>query len=64
MPETRDGEDEPLEEDELEPFRDIPVGTNDPNIVGAIGPFDKPPGADEDNSLPSVDVDDDEDEED
>jgi hypothetical protein len=35
-----------LEEDELEVFRGIPVGTNDPNIVGDIDAFDKPPGTD------------------
>ena len=48
MPETPDDEEEPLEEDELEPFREVPVGTNDPNIVGDVGPFDKPPGKDDD----------------
>lgn len=39
-------EPEDLEEDQLEPFREVPVGTNDPNIVGDVGPFDKPPGTD------------------
>lgn len=37
---------EELEEDEFEPFREIPVGTNDPNIVGDVDAFDKPPGSD------------------
>jgi hypothetical protein len=44
-PET-DDPNEPLEEDEFEPFRESPVGTNDPNIVGDVGPFDTPPGRD------------------
>lgn len=39
-------EDGELEEDALEPFREVPVGTNDPNIVGDVGPFDIPPGSD------------------
>jgi hypothetical protein len=41
--------DEPIpaeEEDGFEPFREIPVGTNDPNIVGDVDAFDKPPGSD------------------
>ena len=35
-----------LEEDSLEVFRHTPTGTNDPNIVGDVGPFDIPPGSD------------------
>ena len=35
-----------LLDDGLDPFRDSPVGTNDPNIVGDVGPFDVPPGQD------------------
>ena len=37
-----------IQEDGLEPFRGSPVGTNDPNIVGDIGPYDVPPGQDPD----------------
>lgn len=33
-------------EDIFEPFRDVPVGTNDPNIVGDVGPTDVAPGKD------------------
>lgn len=33
-------------EDIFEPFRDVPVGTNDPNIVGDVGPTDVAPGRD------------------
>lgn len=34
------------DKDGLEPFRQVPVGTNDPNIVGEVGPYDIPPGSD------------------
>jgi hypothetical protein len=36
------------QEDEavLDRLRDAPVGTNDPNIVGNVGPTDVPPGED------------------
>ena len=37
-----EGEDEDL----LDQFREVPVGTNDPNIVGEVGPTDVPPGTD------------------
>jgi hypothetical protein len=30
----------------LDRMRDAPVGTNDPNIVGDVGPTDIPPGQD------------------
>lgn len=30
----------------LDRMRDAPVGTNDPNIVGDVGPTDIPPGMD------------------
>jgi len=35
-----------LEDDGLDPFRDSSVGTKDPNIVGDVGPYDTPPGQD------------------
>ncbi|HZI40009.1 MAG TPA: hypothetical protein VFF24_17060 [Acidimicrobiia bacterium] len=34
------------EESALDRMRDAPVGTNDPNIVGDVGPTDVPPGKD------------------
>lgn len=43
---TEDDDDVTDHEDIFEPFRDIPVGTNDPNIVGDVGPTDVPPGKD------------------
>jgi len=33
-------------DDALDRLRDLPVGTNDPNIVGDVGPTDVPPGTD------------------
>lgn len=30
----------------IDRMRDAPVGTNDPNIVGDVGPADVPPGED------------------
>ena len=30
----------------IDRLRDAPTGTNDPNIVGDVGPVDVPPGAD------------------
>jgi hypothetical protein len=30
----------------IDALRDMPVGTNDPNIVGDAGPLDVPPGSD------------------
>lgn len=30
----------------LDDLREMPVGTNDPNIVGNVGPVDVPPGTD------------------
>ena len=32
--------------DVIDDLRDMPVGTNDPNIVGDAGPLDIPPGSD------------------
>jgi hypothetical protein len=32
--------------DPIEALRHMPVGTNDPNIVGDVGPLDVPPGSD------------------
>ena len=36
------------DENVLDKLREMPVGTNDPNIVGDAGPTDIPPGADPD----------------
>ena len=36
------------DEDMIDKLRDMPVGTNDPNIVGDVGPTDIPPGSDPD----------------
>ncbi len=41
-----DDDDATQREDIFEPFRDVPVGTNDPNIVGDVGPTDVAPGKD------------------
>jgi hypothetical protein len=30
----------------IDELRDMPVGTNDPNIIGDAGPLDVPPGSD------------------
>ena len=38
--------DAPEDDDALDRLRDLPVGTNDPNIVGDVGPTDIPPGTD------------------
>lgn len=41
------GDDRPVERDgALDAMREMPVGTNDPNIVGDVGPTDVPPGTD------------------
>ncbi len=34
------------DEDALEALREMPVGVNDPNIIGDAGPTDVPPGPD------------------
>lgn len=50
-------EPEPAEQGEAttaERLREMPVGTNDPNIVGDAGPLDVPPGTDGD-APPEVD---------
>ena len=36
----------PDDEDLLDQLREMPVGTNDPNIIGDAGPTDVPPGTD------------------
>jgi hypothetical protein len=30
----------------IDEMREMPVGTNDPNIIGDAGPLDVPPGSD------------------
>ena len=37
---------QPVDEDLLDQLRDMPVGVNDPNIIGDAGPTDVPPGTD------------------
>ena len=38
---------QPVEDDDLlDQLRDMPVGVNDPNIIGDAGPTDVPPGTD------------------
>ena len=41
-------ENDASDEDEglLDRLREMPVGTNDPNIIGDAGPTDVPPGSD------------------
>ncbi len=34
------------DEDAVEALREMPVGVNDPNIIGDAGPTDVPPGSD------------------
>jgi hypothetical protein len=34
------------DESAMDELRQMPVGTNDPNIVGTVGPTDIPPGSD------------------
>jgi hypothetical protein len=41
-----DDEDGDTIDEILEELREMPVGTNDPNIVGDAGPTDVPPGSD------------------
>lgn len=38
--------DPPVEEELLDQLREMPVGVNDPNIIGDAGPTDVPPGSD------------------
>ena len=41
----------------IDRMRDAPVGTNDPNIVGDVGPTDIPPGQDPPaDDTPSLDT--------
>lgn len=48
-PDDADLEDEASPAESLaDRLRDMPVGTNDPNIVGDAGPLDVPPGTDGD----------------
>lgn len=42
---TQQHEDED-DESLLDELREMPVGTNDPNIVGEVAPTDIPPGSD------------------
>jgi hypothetical protein len=35
-----------VQDSPVDRMRDAPVGTNDPNIVGDVGPTDVPPGTD------------------
>jgi len=37
---------QPPDDDLLAQLRDMPVGVNDPNIIGDAGPTDIPPGTD------------------
>lgn len=37
---------QPPDDDLLDQLRDMPVGVNDPNIIGDAGPTDIPPGTD------------------
>ena len=37
---------QPAGEDILDQLRDMPVGVNDPSIIGDAGPTDVPPGTD------------------
>lgn len=43
----------------VDDLREMPVGTNDPNIVGNVGPVDVPPGTDprREGELPLLDDD-------
>jgi hypothetical protein len=45
-PEITTDDDGGDDESVVEALRDMPVGTNDPNIVGDAGPLDVPPGTD------------------
>ena len=50
------GEDAPVDDDDeesvLDRLRGTGVGTEDPNIVGDVGPTDVPPGRDPDANWP------------
>jgi hypothetical protein len=45
-PDAGDGNDGAPDDSPIEALRAMPVGTNDPNIVGDVGPVDVPPGTD------------------
>lgn len=45
-PEITDGDESEDTDSVLDQLRDMPVGTNDPNIIGDAGPLDVPPGSD------------------
>ena len=52
-PDTTPSEDDDGDVDEhdglqhvIDELREMPVGTNDPNIIGDAGPLDVPPGSD------------------
>lgn len=55
--EPEDTVDHDAEEHEglLDRMRDVGVGTEDPNIVGDVGPVDVPPGKDPDGGTLIVD---------
>lgn len=47
MADERDERTEPSDDEDegvLEQLREMPVGVNDPNIIGDAGPTDVPPG--------------------
>lgn len=44
-----------VEDSAVDRLRDAPVGTNDPNIVGDVGPTDVPPGIDPPDIDPPAD---------
>ena len=48
-----DAEDDDDHDGVLEELREMPVGTNDPNIIGDAGPTDVPPGSDPPEGLES-----------
>ena len=45
-PNEEEDDDERGIDDVIDDLREMPVGTNDPNIVGDAGPLDIPPGSD------------------
>jgi hypothetical protein len=45
-PDDEVGSSPATDESAWDELRQMPVGTNDPNIVGTVGPTDVPPGSD------------------
>ena len=45
-PDDEDTDDHDGLQDVIDELREMPVGTNDPNIIGDAGPLDVPPGSD------------------